>query len=101
MTIIVHHLGVSQSERIVWLLEELGLPYELVKHDRAPVLSPDSLKNVPGNVTGKSPFIEDTGAKITLSESLAISDYIIYKYGGGKLALKPDDPHFHDYLCTA
>ena len=96
--IIVHHLGISQSERIVWLLEELGLPYKLVKHTRAPVMSPDSLKNLEGNKTGKSPFIEDTEAKLTLSESGAISDYIIYRYGKGRLALKEDDQHFADYL---
>ena len=96
--IVVHHLGVSQSERIVWLMEELGLPYKLVKHTRDPLLSPDSLKSLPGNVTGKSPFIEDTEANVTLSESGAICDYIIYRYGNGRLALKPDDPHFQDYL---
>jgi glutathione S-transferase len=95
--LIVHHLGISQSERIVWLLEELGLPYKLVKHVRDPVMSPESLKSLPGNKTGKSPFIEDTDARLTLSESGAISDYIIGRYGNGRLALKPDDPHFSDY----
>lgn len=96
--IVVHHLGISQSERIVWLLEELELPYKLVKHVRDPVMAPESLKSLPGNTTGKSPFIEDTEAGITLSESGAISDYIIGRYGDGGLALKPDDAHFHDYL---
>lgn len=96
--IILHHLGVSQSERIVWLLEELGLEYKLIKHNRAPALAPDSLKNVPGNKTGKSPFIEDPDAGITLSESGAITDYIIWKYGNGRLALKPDHKNFADYL---
>lgn len=96
--ITVHHLGIAQSERIVWLFEELGIPYELVKHTRAPVLSPQSLKDVPGNDTGKAPFIEDSEAGITLSESSAICDYVIYKYAGGKLAVKPSDKHFADYL---
>lgn len=89
--ITLHHLGISQSERIVWLLEELGLPYKLVKHTRDPVLSPDSLKKLPGNESGKAPFIEDDAAGITLSESGAIVEYIIHTYAGGKLALKPGD----------
>ena len=96
--VVVHHLGVSQSERIVWLLEELGLPYRLVKHTRNPLLSPNSLKDLKGNVTGKAPFIEDTDANLTLSESGAICDYIIYRYGEGQLALKADDSHFAEYL---
>lgn len=96
--IVLHHLGLSQSERIVWLLEELQLEYKLVKHTRAPALAPESLKNVPGNKTGKSPFIEDTDAGITLSESGAITDYIIWKYGNGRPALKSDHNNFADYL---
>lgn len=96
--IILHHLGVSQSERITWLLEELGIEYKLVKHTRAPALAPESLTSVPGNKTGKSPFIEDTDAGITLSESGAITDYIIWKHGNGRLALKPDHKNYADYL---
>lgn len=114
MTITLHHLGISQSERIVWLLEELGLEYKLVHHTRDPVIAPESLKSVPGNETGlvtsamnlvqlliscrKSPFIEDDQANVTLSESAAIMEYIIQRYGGGKFALKPDDKHYADYL---
>lgn len=94
----IHHLGVSQSERIVWLCEELGLEYKLVKHTRDPLVSPQSLKDVPGNDTGKSPFIEDSTAGITLSESGAICEYIIQKYGNGRFALKPTDKHYADYL---
>lgn len=96
--IVLHHLGISQSERISWLLEELQLEYKLVKHTRAPALAPESLRNVPGNKTGKSPFIEDPDAGITLSESGAITEYIIWKYGNGRLALKPDHKNFSDYL---
>lgn len=96
--ITVHHLGISQSERIVWLMEELELPYKLVKHDRAPALAPDSLKSIPGNETGKAPFIEDSEAGITLSESAAICDYINYTYGNGSLALKPGQENYPDYL---
>lgn len=96
--ITVHHLGISQSERILWLLEELQIPYNLVHHTRDPVRSPQTLTSLPGNETGTSPFIEDSEAGITLSESLAISDYIIYKYGAGRFALKPSDPNYHEYL---
>ncbi|USW48173.1 Putative glutathione S-transferase, Thioredoxin-like superfamily, glutathione Transferase family [Septoria linicola] len=98
MTITLHHLGISQSERNVWLLEELGLEYKLVHHTRDPVMAPESLKSVPGNETWKSPFIEDDQAKVTLSESAAIMEYIIQRYGRGKFALKPDDKHYADYL---
>ena len=98
MTIVVHHLGISQSERILWLLEELGLEYKLVKHVRDPVMAPESLKSVPGNKPGKAPFIEDTDAGITLSESNAITDYIIFKYGNGRLALPTSNNNFEDYL---
>lgn len=100
----LHHLGVSQSERIVWLLEELAGPdfkvqWEIVHHTRAPLLSPQSLKDVPGNITGKSPFLEDTDANITISESAAICEYIIHKYGGGRLAAGPsDEKHYYEYL---
>ena len=96
--LILHHLGISQSERIVWLLEELELPYKLVRHTRSPILSPDSLKSQPGNATGKAPFLVDTDEKIALSESGAITDYINYKYGDGRLALKPSDQNYADYL---
>ena len=54
MTITLHHLGVAQSEKIVWLLEELDLEYKLIKHTRDPLLSPESLKSIPGNETGLS-----------------------------------------------
>ena len=96
--ITVHHLGISQSERIVWLFEELGIPYKLVKHTRDPLLSPDSLKSIPGNDTGKAPFIEDPEANVTLSESSAICEYVIYRYADGRLAAKADDKHFADFL---
>jgi len=96
--LILHHLGISQSERIVWLLEELECPYKLVIHTRSPMTSPESLKSQPGNATGKSPFFEDTDESITLSESGAICDYINHKYGGGRLALKPADKNYSEYL---
>ncbi len=96
--LVLHHLGISQSERIVWLLEEFELPYKLVKHVRDPILSPESLKSLPGNATGKAPFLEDTDENIALAESAAICDYINYKYGDGKLAAKPTDKNYAQYL---
>lgn len=96
--LVLHHLGVSQSERILWLLEELELPYEVVHHTRAPLVSPDSLKSVPGNVTGKSPFLQDTDAKVDLSESGAICEYIIYRHGGGRLAPQASDASYPKYI---
>lgn len=96
--LILHHLGVSQSERIVWLLEELELPYELVKHTRAPLLSPDSLRAAPGNTLGRAPHLEDTDANVSLSESAAICEYIVQRYGGGRLAVAPSDKRYPEYL---
>lgn len=98
MVLTVHHLGISQSERVVFLCEELGIPYELKLHTRSPMLAPDSLKNIPGNATGRSPFIQDSDANITLSESGAILEYLIHRYGGGRLSAKPSDAHYPDYL---
>nr|POE72955.1 glutathione s-transferase 3 [Quercus suber] len=98
--ITLHHLGISQSERIVWLLEELGLDYKLVRHTREPLLAPKSLEAVPGNTTGKAPFISDDAVSppLSLSESGAICDYIIALYGNGRFQLKAGHPNFADYL---
>lgn len=92
----IHHLGKSQSERIVWLCEELGLPYTLQLHERDPVtrLSPPSYRAL--HPIGTAPVIED-GA-LVLSESGAIVDYIIAKHGGGRLALPPSHPDYAAYL---
>lgn len=98
MVLKVHHLGISQSERIVFLCEELAIPYELILHTRAPLLAPESLKSIPGNLTGKSPFLEDTSANVTLSESGAIAEYIIQRHGAGKLSVPPTSPSYADYL---
>lgn len=98
MGLIVHHLGISQSERVLWLCEELKIPYEMVKHNRDPVLSPPSLKNLPGNETGKAPFVEDTETGLKMSESGAICEYIIFKYGDGRLYTKPSDANYFDFL---
>jgi len=92
----VHHLGVSQSERIVWLCEELAIPYELKLYDRDPVtrLAPSAYKAL--HPLGTAPIITD--GDLVLPESGAIMEYIIGKYGDGRLAVKPDAPNFADYL---
>jgi glutathione S-transferase len=98
MVLTVHHLGISQSERILFLCEELGIKYDLKIHTRAPMLAPESLSSIPGNDTGKSPFIEDSDAGITLAESGAIVEYIINRHGGGKLSVKPNEANYDKYL---
>ena len=88
--ITVRHLNNSRSQRILWLLEELGLPYEIKRYQRDPktMLAPASLRAV--HPLGKSPVITD-GA-LTLAESGAIVEYLIDQYGGGRLAPAPGTP---------
>ena len=82
MTIRVHHLKISRSTRIIWLLEELGLPYELVEHTRgADFRSPPSLYDV--HPLGKAPAVEIDGR--VMVESSAIIEYIVDQRGGGQL----------------
>ncbi|MEO7391377.1 MAG: glutathione S-transferase family protein [Ramlibacter sp.] len=92
----VHHLGTSQSERILWLCEELGVPYELKRHERDAVtrLSPPELLAL--HPMGTAPVIVDEG--LVLGESGAIVDYIIAKYGGERLAPGPAHPDHAAYL---
>ena len=92
----IHHLGKSQSERIIWLCEELGIPYALKRYERDPVtiLSPPELKAL--HPLGAAPVITD--GELVLAESGAIIEYIIAKYGGGRLALGPEHPDFAAYL---
>ena len=92
----IHHLGKSQSERILWLCEELGVPYELKIHDRDPVtiLAPPQLKAM--HPMGTAPVITD--GDLVLAESGAIIDYIIARHGGGRLARGPWHPEFAQYL---
>lgn len=80
----VHHLNESRSQRILWLLEELGLTYEIVPHTRDPKtrLAPTSLTDV--HPLGKSPVIQD--GDMTVIESGAIIDYVIRRHGAGRLA---------------
>jgi glutathione S-transferase len=82
--IVVHHLNDSRSERILWLLEELGIPYEIKRYERDPAtrLAPPELTAV--HPLGKSPVITD--GERTIHESGAIVDYLIRRHGGGRLA---------------
>ena len=80
----VHHLNNSRSQRVLWLLEELGVPYEIKRYERDPntMLAPPELRAV--HPLGKSPVITDDGQ--TLAESGAIIEYLIDKYGQGRFA---------------
>lgn len=92
----VHHLGVSQSERIVWLCEELEIAYDFKRYDRRADnrLAPDEYKAL--HPMGIAPVITD-GA-LVLGESGAICDYICARYGAGRLTPAPDHPDFADHL---
>ena len=93
----VHHLGVSQSERIVWLCEELGIAYDLKRYDRVPPgrgLGPPEYKAL--HPLGTAPIITD--GDVVLPESGAIMQYIMGRYGDGGLAPAPQDADFADYL---
>jgi glutathione S-transferase len=82
--IVVHHLNNSRSQRILWLLEELGLEYEIRKYQRDPktMLAPPELLAV--HPLGKSPVISDGGTVV--AESGAIVEYLLERYGNGRLA---------------
>jgi glutathione S-transferase len=90
----IHHLVLSRSDRIVWLAEELGLEYELVRHLRTPAFrAPESLWSV--SPMGKAPVIQD-GA-VTVSESGAIVEYLLDRYGNGRLRPAPGSPEHLAY----
>ena len=88
--IVVHHLNNSRSQRVLWLLEELGTPYELVKYERDPktMLAPPELQAV--HPLGKSPVITD--GDLTVAESGAILEYLVERYDHGALAPAPGTP---------
>lgn len=91
----VHHLKVSQSERIVWLCEELGMAYELKTYGREPNgAAPPAYKAL--HPQGTAPVITD--GNLSLAETGAIVDYILTRYGGGRLVVGPEAPNFPDYL---
>ena len=92
----VHHLGKSQSERVVWLCEELAIDYELKCYARnaVTILAPPELRAV--GPAGTAPMITD--GEVVIAESGAIVQYIIAKYGDGRLALESEHPDFAQYL---
>jgi glutathione S-transferase len=93
--IVVHHLEKSRSQRVLWLLEELGLEYEVkhYKRDAKTMLAPAELKKV--HPLGKSPVISD--GKIVVAESGAIVEYLIDTYGEGRLKPKAGTQAARDY----
>ncbi len=94
--IVVHHLNDSRSQRILWLLEELGLPYEIkpYQRDAQTRLAPPELKKV--HPLGKSPVITDGNR--TVIESGAIVDYLIRRHGKGRLQPAPETPAYDEYV---
>jgi glutathione S-transferase len=80
----VHHLNNSRSQRVLWLLEELGVPYEIKRYQRDPetMLAPPELLKV--HPLGKAPVITDDG--VTVAETGAIVEYILGRYGAGRMA---------------
>lgn len=94
--IVVHHLNDSRSERILWLLEELGVPYELKRYQRDATtrLAPPELIDV--HPLGKSPVISD-GDRV-VHESGAIIDYLIRRHGGGRLAPALGSDAYETYI---
>lgn len=91
----VHHLQASQSERIVWLCEELGVAYELKTYRReATGAAPPAYKAL--HPQGTAPIITD--GSVTLAESGAIVDYILARHGGGNIVVGPRAPNFAEYL---
>ncbi len=94
--ITLHHLENSRSQRIAWLLEELGLDYTVVRYARQPpmMLAPKALREV--HPLGKSPVITEDG--MALSESGAIIEYVIEQHGGGRLRPAEGTPERRAYV---
>ncbi|KAG8778017.1 hypothetical protein FRC12_025227 [Ceratobasidium sp. 428] len=93
--IIVHHLNNSRSQRILWLLEELEVPYEIKRYERTEdMLAPKELRDV--HPLGLSPVITD--GKVVLAESGAIVEYLIGKYGAGRFN-PPESGYVDNLYC--
>jgi glutathione S-transferase len=88
--ITVHHLNNSRSQRVLWLLEELGMEYDIKHYQRDPktLLAPASLRAV--HPLGKAPIITD--GNLTLAESGAVIDYVLSRYGDGRFVPDPNTP---------
>ena len=93
--LVVHHLNNSRSQRVLWLLEELGVPYEVKRYqrDRATMLAPPELRAV--HPLGKSPVVTDGDA--TVAESGAILEHLLDRHGQGRLRPAPDTPEYQRY----
>ena len=91
----VHHLNNSRSQRILWMLEELGVDYEIIKYfrDKETNLAPDALREI--HPLGKSPVMEDDAIKI--AESGAILEYLTDTYGNGKFKPESGTPQALQY----
>jgi glutathione S-transferase len=94
--LVVHHLGISQSDRIVWLCEELGLDYELKRYERDPETGLAPADYMALTPFGTAPVIAD--GDLMLGESGAIIEYIMQTYGEGRLAIPPGGQGYADYL---
>lgn len=93
--ITIHHLAISQSDRIVWLMEELGLPYKLQWYDRGDdFLAPPEYQALHPAAT--APIIDD--GDLRLAESTAIVEYISQRHGQGRLSVPVDDADYPHYL---
>jgi len=88
--ITIHHLNNSRSQRVLWLLEELGVPYEIRHYERDPQtqFAPESLRQV--HALGKSPVV--TEGAVTVAESGAIVEYLVEAHGGGRFVPAPGTP---------
>ena len=93
--ITVHHLNHSRSQRVLWMLEELEVPYEIKRYERDPKtqLAPKSLEAV--HPLGKSPVVTDGDA--TIAESGAILEYLVETYGKARMVPKAGTPEYRDY----
>ena len=93
--IVVHHLNNSRSQRVLWLLEELGLAYDIKRYerDKKTMLAPPELRKI--HPLGKSPVVTD--GDLTLAESGAIVEYLVERYGDGCLAPPREEPAYLRY----
>ncbi len=94
--LIIHHLGLSQSDRIVWLCEELGIDYELRRYERDPktrLAPPDYRALTP---FGTAPVISD--GEVVLGESAAIVEYIAEMHGNGRFLVRRGSPNYPEFL---
>ncbi|WP_101757098.1 glutathione S-transferase family protein [Oceanicoccus sp. KOV_DT_Chl] len=91
----IYHLGVSQSDRVVWLMEELNAPYTIEWYDRgSDGLAPAEYRAL--HPAGTAPIIKD--GDVVLAESAAIVEYLSQRYGNGQLSVAPDQANYPDYL---